>query len=96
MTSVQGLGNKGVTGIMVNFLMIFSIIGWWFMAKGTPYRRTIVKLGVCWLIVIITYVLSMPFDIKAVMPITFIAFIAFIYYFVKAWRAERRYKAQHQ
>ena len=93
-TYVQGLNNKSITGIIVNIFIIFFLIMWWLMAKGTPYRKTIVKMGVSWIIIVITYILSMSFHI-AFSLITIVALLAWIYYIVKAWRAERRYKTQH-
>lgn len=91
----NGIDNKSINGIMINILIVFSLIRWWSIAKGTPYRRTIIKMGICWFIIVITYILSMSFNIKALALITIISFLAFIYYLIKAWNSERKYKKQY-
>ena len=95
MTNTQGLDNKSVSGIMLNILLIFNLIWWWSNAKGTPYRKTIVIIGICWIVTLITFLLALWFNIIAVAPITLIAGIAFIYFFIKALIEQRRYRTEN-
>ena len=94
MANNQVLDNKSVTGIIVNILMIFYLFMWWSNARGTPYRKTILMMGLCWIVTAVTFVLAVLFDGGPVVFITVVAFFTFVYFYIKVWRAQRRYRAQ--
>jgi hypothetical protein len=75
-------------------LMIFYLFMWWSNARGTPYRKTILMMGLCWIVTAVTFVLAVLFDGGPVVFITVVAFFTFVYFYIKVWRAQRRYRAQ--
>ncbi|UCH42317.1 MAG: hypothetical protein JSW16_05705 [Dehalococcoidales bacterium] len=85
------IDNKTATDIMLNILMLFFLIQLWLTR---PYKKIIVGLSVSWLLLVITFVLSASFDLIALAPITFLAFIACGFFIVRGILAERNFKKQ--
>jgi hypothetical protein len=84
--------DRDFIGILVVFFILFSSIRWWFAAKGTPYRNSILFMSVCWLITFIAYVLAMSFRIEAFFPVVFAAFFAAWFFLIRALFISRKFK----
>jgi hypothetical protein len=89
------LNNEITTGIMINIAMAFVLVWGWMEAKGAPYRFIVLKLGICWYIGVISSVIAMYFNLTGLIIITFMAFFAFIIYYIKWVRAKRAYQREH-
>jgi len=65
---------------------------WWFIAKEAKSRKYIISLGICWLVVGITYNIGKSFNIDPLMLVSGLAFLVAIYFFIKAALSERKAK----
>ena len=65
---------------------------WWFTAKEADTKKYILLLGICWLVVGITYNIGKLFDISALIAACGFVFLGSIYFFIKAALSERKAK----
>jgi hypothetical protein len=83
---------KDIFDDLVPILILILLITWWLRAKATPYRKSILATGICWIITVTSYFLAVNFHLGLFFPICPFAFICCWYFLFKAWSAERRFK----
>ena len=90
------MDNYQISGLVVNIFMIFLSVRWWFTAKEAASKKYILALGICLLVMGISYIIATSFDITALrgaLGLTGIsAFLAFFYFLIKATLSERKAK----
>jgi apolipoprotein N-acyltransferase len=87
-----------ITGIVVCIFMVLLSVRWWFTAKEAVSKKYILALGICWLVMGISYSIGKLFDITAlrgVMGLTgILAFLGMIYFLIRAILSERKAKKE--
>jgi len=92
--------DKNILGILIAIFAIGIWVRWLHSAKGTPYRKTIWLMGICWIISIAMYTIRITFNLGTwqLSLIAIIAFIVSVFFLRKAIIKERSYKkdSSHQ
>lgn len=81
-----------VRDIVIITIAISACVRWWFIAKEATSRRYILLLGVCVIISVISHIIRDLFNVDPLMAVSILAFLGFIYFFIKALLSERRAK----
>jgi hypothetical protein len=85
-----------IINIVVLVVMGVAWVQWWYKSKGTTYRKYVLRLGVCLLIMVISDIVAYSLDIAPIFFITITAVLFAIYYYIKALIAQHRAKKKHQ
>jgi hypothetical protein len=86
----QGLNNDAITGIIINIFMAFALIQMWLTR---PYKKIIIRFGVSWVLVVISYILSIYVS-PVFSLVCIIAFISCCVYLVKLFKAYLKFKKE--
>ena len=73
-------------------LCVVACAWWWLITKDATTRKYILSLGICWLVVGITYNIGKSFNIAPLMLVSGLAFLSAIYFIIKAALSERKAK----
>ena len=80
--------------ILVVIIGLLAMVVWWFMAKGTSYRKYILLSVISFSLTVITYITATSFDIKPLGVITIIAFISFFFFLIRAVLLDNKAKKE--
>ena len=80
--------------ILYTIGIFLALIWWWFKAKAAASRKYVLLLGICFIIVVVTYIIGASFNIHELWYISILAALIVPYFYIKAILSERRAKKE--